>query len=229
MHFNRALRSSAALAAAALAIAASPAVANETAATTTQMTGSLKGSASQEVLGNGDKEFTQLFASWKSTEHSSDPMAAPRQAVSVPSLIPVDYARMSSGFGVREHPVLGGRRAHKGVDLAAPTGTPVYAPADGYVKMASRFGSYGNFIELEHGGEMETRYGHLSGFNVSEGQSVHKGDVIGYVGTTGRSTGPHLHYEVRVAGEAVDPTPYMVMSEVALVAGEGGQGGGDDE
>ena len=228
MHFNRAIRSSAALAAAALVIAASPAAANETAAAT-QMTGALKGSASTEALGNGDKEFTQLFASWKNTERSADPMAAPRQMVSVPSLIPVNDARLTSSFGMREHPVLGGRRAHKGVDLAVPTGTPVYAPADGYVKMASRFGSYGNFIELEHGGEMETRYGHLSAFNVTEGQQVKKGDVIGFVGTTGRSTGPHLHYEVRIAGEAVDPSPYMVTSELALTEGEGGQGGGDED
>jgi murein DD-endopeptidase MepM/ murein hydrolase activator NlpD len=193
------------------------------------MTGALKGTASQEPLGNGDKEFTQLFASWKDTEHSSDPMAAPRQAVSVPSVIPVEGARLTSPFGVREHPILGGRRAHKGVDLAAPRGTPVYAPADGYVKMAERFGSYGNFIELEHGGEMETRYGHLSGFNVKEGEQVHKGDVIGYVGSTGRSTGPHLHYEVRIAGQAVDPSPYMVVSETALLEqSDGAQGGGDD-
>jgi murein DD-endopeptidase MepM/ murein hydrolase activator NlpD len=229
MKFNRTIRSTGALAAAVMAIAASPAAANET-ATTTQMTGALKGTASQEALGNGDKEFTQLFASWKNTERSSDPMSAPRQAVSVPSVIPVEGARLTSPFGVREHPILGGRRAHKGVDLAAPRGTPVYAPADGYVKMAARFGSYGNFIELEHGGEMETRYGHLSGFNVKEGERVHKGDVIGYVGTTGRSTGPHLHYEVRIAGQAVDPSPYMVISETALLEqSDGAQGGGDDD
>ena len=135
--------------------------------------------------------------------------------------MPVEGARLTSAFGMREHPILGGRRAHKGVDLAAPSGTPVYAPADGYVDKAERFGSYGNFIQIEHGGEMETRYGHLSGFDVTGGERVHKGDVIGYVGTTGRSTGPHLHYEVRIAGEAVDPMPYMVDdgSEIALAAG----------
>ncbi|WP_328598195.1 M23 family metallopeptidase [Croceibacterium salegens] len=210
-----------------MAIAASPAAANETAAAT-QMTGALKGSASTEALGNGDKEFTQLFAGWKETERGSGSLAAPRQAVAVPSRMPVDTARMSSGFGMRTHPVLGGRRQHKGIDLAAPTGTPVYATADGYVARADRFGTYGNYIQIEHGGEMETRFGHLSAFNVTAGQTVHKGDLIGFVGSTGRSTGPHLHYEVRVGGEAVDPRPYMITADMALSQVEGGQGGGDD-
>ncbi|MGD9665189.1 MAG: M23 family metallopeptidase, partial [Novosphingobium sp.] len=105
------------------------------------------------------------------------------------------------------------RRAHKGIDLAAPTGTPVYATADGKVEMAQWFSSYGKFVKIEHGADLETRYAHLSGYTVSPGQTVHKGDLIGYVGSTGRSTGPHLHYEVRVAGEAVNPMPYMVETE----------------
>ena len=136
---------------------------------------------------------------------------------------------LTSGYGMREHPVLGGRRNHKGIDLAAPSGTPVYATADGIVAKAERFSSYGNYIQIEHGGELQTRYAHLSGYAVQEGARVHKGDLIGYVGSTGRSTGPHLHYEVRVAGVAVDPTPYMTgdMSggQLALVQGEGGKGG----
>ena len=97
------------------------------------------------------------------------------------------------------------------------------------VGKAEWFGSYGNYIQIEHGGEMETRYAHLSGYNVTQGQQIHKGDLIGYVGTTGRSTGPHLHYEVRVAGEAVDPRPYMFTAQMALASGEGGQGGSDEE
>ena len=116
---------------------------------------------------------------------------------------------MSSGFGLRVHPVLGGLRAHKGIDLPAPTGTPIHATADGVVGRADWFSGYGLYVQLEHGGNMETRYGHMSRIAVAEGQIVHKGDVIGYVGSTGRSTGPHLHYEVRVAGEAVNPLPYM--------------------
>ena len=97
---------------------------------------------------------------------------------------------------------------------------------------AERFSSYGNYISIEHGGELQTRYAHLSGYNVVAGQRVHKGDLIGYIGTTGRSTGPHLHYEVRIAGQAVNPIPYMTEATAApafaLAHGEGGQGGGPE-
>ena len=102
-----------------------------------------------------------------------------------------------------------GLRAHKGIDMPAPTGTPIRAAADGTVGKADWFGGYGLYVQLEHGAGLETRYGHMSRIAVAEGQAVHKGDVIGYVGSTGRSTGSHLHYEVRVAGEAVNPVPYM--------------------
>jgi murein DD-endopeptidase MepM/ murein hydrolase activator NlpD len=191
------------------------------------MTGAIKSTATGSP-GSGDKEFSQLFASWKDTERTAGTFAAPRQSVSVPSRMPVDVARMSSGFGMRTHPVLGGHRAHKGIDLAAPNGTPVYATADGYVSKAERWSSYGNYIQIEHGGDMHTRFAHLSGYNVVEGQFVHKGELIGFVGSTGRSTGPHLHYEVRVAGEAVDPRPYMVTAEMALADASEGQGGGEE-
>ena len=110
---------------------------------------------------------------------------------------------------MRWHPVLGGRRPHKGVDLADPTGTPVHATADGVIGKAERFSGYGLYVQIEHGGDIETRYGHMSRLNVAAGQLVHKGDVIGFVGATGRATGPHLHYEVRVSGVAVNPMPYM--------------------
>ncbi len=141
--------------------------------------------------------------------------------------MPLDNATLTSDFGMRTHPVLGGRRNHKGIDLAQPSGTPVYATADGVVGRAEWFSSYGNYIQIEHGGEMQTRYAHLSGYAVAAGEFVHKGQLIGFVGSTGRSTGPHLHYEVRVAGEAVDPTPYMVDTQLAVVAPGGtlGQGG----
>jgi murein DD-endopeptidase MepM/ murein hydrolase activator NlpD len=123
--------------------------------------------------------------------------------------MPVNDVRFTSGFGMRTNPVEGGRRAHKGVDLAGPTGTPIHAAADGVVGRADWFGGYGLYVALEHGGNMETRYGHMSRLNVAAGQRVHKGDVIGYIGSTGHSTGPHLHYEVRIAGEAVNPIPYL--------------------
>ena len=130
---------------------------------------------------------------------------------------------------MRTHPVTGGRRAHKGIDLAAPTGTPVYATADGMVERANWFSSYGKFIKIDHGASMETRFAHLSRISVSAGERVKKGQLIGYVGSTGRSTGPHLHYEVRIDGRAVNPMPYMVESEAQqafqLATGNGGRGG----
>lgn len=155
-----------------------------------------------------DRQFQQLFASWDRTTQGPSIVAA----VAVPSRIPLDNYRVSSNFGMRVHPVLGGMRGHKGLDMAAPSGTPIYATADGLVSKAEWFSSYGNFVAIGHGSELETRFGHLSRIAVSAGQRVRKGDLIGYVGSTGRSTGPHLHYEVRVAGQAVDPSPYMTES-----------------
>jgi murein DD-endopeptidase MepM/ murein hydrolase activator NlpD len=169
-----------------------------------------------------DEEFSSLFASWEALDdggligNEDTIIAAPRSGVSVPSRMPVDGLRMSSGYGMRTHPVLGGRRQHNGVDLAASHGTPVYATADGLVGKAQYWGSYGNYVQIEHGGELQTRYAHLSSYTVRMGDMVQKGDLIGYIGSTGRSTGPHLHYEVRVAGEPVDPRPYMVSTELAL-------------
>jgi murein DD-endopeptidase MepM/ murein hydrolase activator NlpD len=137
-------------------------------------------------------------------------------AISVPSRMPLEGAQLTSGYGMRTHPVLGGRRRHSGIDLAAPTGTPVYATADGLVGRADWYSSYGLYISIDHGASMETRYAHLSRLAVAAGDNVKKGDLIGYVGSTGRSTGPHLHYEVRIDGLAVNPIPYMVESEAQL-------------
>jgi murein DD-endopeptidase MepM/ murein hydrolase activator NlpD len=159
---------------------------------------------------SGDEQFKQLFASWQSLDNGRSPNpVAPTTGVSIPSRAPLAAASTTSSYGMRTHPVLGGMRAHKGIDLAAPTGTPVYATADGVVERAERFSSYGLFVSIEHGGNLETRYAHMSRLAVAAGERVRKGDVIGYVGSTGRSTGPHLHYEVRVAGQAVNPIPYM--------------------
>ena len=202
-----------------------PAMANETAATT-QITGAVD--AAKAAPGTGDREFAELFASWRSMDKTGVAAPAPIPSISVPSRSPLDQAMLTSDYGMRTHPVLGGRRSHKGIDLAQPTGTPVYATADGIVSKAERFSSYGNYIQIEHGGEMETRYAHLSGYNVTAGQRVRKGDLIGFVGSTGRSTGPHLHYEVRISGQPVDPRPYMVASAETLAHGHGGQGGPDE-
>lgn len=120
---------------------------------------------------------------------------------------PLDGARISSGFGRRRHPVLGFTRLHRGTDFAAPTGTPVYAAADGTVAARRSERGYGRIVRLSHGEGVETRYAHLSRFarGLRHGQRVRQGDVIGHVGSTGLSTGPHLHYEVVIAGRATDP------------------------
>jgi murein DD-endopeptidase MepM/ murein hydrolase activator NlpD len=220
------------MAPATLLIAAHPALANSSTAADIAAPLRAAQDARQSSLGNGDEEFRQLFASWRSldkpvayvaptynpgltgfvplaaTNFAATPFAAPR-TVSIPSRIPVEGVHLTSDFGMRWHPVTGGRHAHKGVDLAGPVGTPVHATADAIVGKAEWFSSYGLYVALEHGGDIETRYGHMSRLNVYAGQHVHKGDVIGYIGTTGRSTGPHLHYEVRLSGVAVNPIPYM--------------------
>jgi murein DD-endopeptidase MepM/ murein hydrolase activator NlpD len=209
---------------AAFVLTTNPAQANEVAAATTQITGAV---TAQSAATTGDREFSELFASWKSIDTTGVVDTAPQiAAVSVPAGMPLGNAMLTSDYGMRTHPVLGGRRNHKGVDLAQPTGTPVYATADGIVSMAERYSSYGNYIQIEHGGELQTRYAHLSGYAVAAGEPVRKGQLIGFVGSTGRSTGPHLHYEVRVAGEAVDPRPYMVATDLAVAPGASlGRGG----
>jgi murein DD-endopeptidase MepM/ murein hydrolase activator NlpD len=120
---------------------------------------------------------------------------------------PVDGARLSSGYGMRKHPVLGYNKMHKGLDFAAPTGTPIYAAGDGTVERANRFGAYGNYIRIRHNETYKTAYAHLHKFakGISSGSRVKQGQVIGYVGSTGRSTGPHLHYEVLKNGKQVNP------------------------
>lgn len=118
---------------------------------------------------------------------------------------PVSGARMSSGFGMRFHPILNYSRMHQGIDFAAPTGTPVVASAGGRVAQSGWGGGYGNIVVIDHGKGMKTRYAHLHRMNVKAGQQVSQGQVIGQVGSTGMSTGPHLHYEVWQNGRPVDP------------------------
>lgn len=120
---------------------------------------------------------------------------------------PVDGARLSSGFGMRFHPILGYTKMHRGVDFAVPSGTPIMAAGDGVVRDAGWHGDYGNLVVLKHNGTFETAYAHMShvASGLHPGQRVRQGQVIGYVGATGRATGPHLHYEVRIHGEATNP------------------------
>lgn len=115
------------------------------------------------------------------------------------------YGRMTSGFGMRRHPLLGYSRFHQGVDFGAGHGSPIYAVSSGVVRYAGRYGGYGNHIRLDHGGGMVTSYSHLSRYAIAPGARVAQGQVIGYVGSTGLSTGPHLHFEVYRAGRAVNP------------------------
>jgi len=121
---------------------------------------------------------------------------------------PVDFARISSRFSMgRRHPILNKIRAHKGVDYAAPRGTPIKAAGDGKVLLAGRKGGYGNAVVIQHGNSFRTLYAHMQGFakGVRTGGTVKQGQIIGYIGTTGLSTGPHLHYEFQVNGRHVDP------------------------
>lgn len=131
----------------------------------------------------------------------------------IPSVMPInisDYT-MSSGYGYRRDPVYGTAKFHEGLDFAAATGTPVFATADAVVEVADRKDSYGNCIDLNHGYNYMTRYAHLSQILVKPGQKVKRGEMIGKVGSTGKSTGSHLHYEVRFKGEPQNPVNYYFM------------------
>lgn len=134
---------------------------------------------------------------------------------------PVDAVRITSGFGMRFHPILGYSRMHRGVDFAAPIGTAVYAAGDGVVVKAGPSHGYGNYIEIEHNQQYATAYGHLSGYakGLHEGEHVRQGEVIGYVGMTGLATGPHLHYEVHYQGVQIDPLS-VKMPAVTRLAGD---------
>ena len=130
------------------------------------------------------------------------------KANSAPNLWPVE-GQVTASFGERIDPFNGEGAFHSGVDIGGSYGAPVVAPADGIVTFSDLLGGYGRAIMIDHGNGISTRYGHLSGFAVTAGQSVHRGDVIGYVGTSGRSTGPHLHYEVRINDTPVNPYKYL--------------------
>lgn len=132
----------------------------------------------------------------------------------IPAIQPVankDLKQTASGYGTRIDPIYGTMRFHAGMDFSANIGTDVYATGDGRVVSAKWESGFGNCIVIDHGFGYETRYAHLNGFKVRAGQKVKRGEVIGYVGNTGKSTGPHLHYEVRVKGRIVNPVNYYFM------------------
>lgn len=131
---------------------------------------------------------------------------------------PVNGAHITSGFGMRVHPVSGFTKMHEGIDFGTPVGTPVLAAGDGVISRAGIAGGYGNVVDISHSSGWSTRYGHLSRFapGITAGTRVKQGQVIAYSGNTGRSTGPHLHYEIRLNGVALDPTGTKVPSGMAL-------------
>jgi murein DD-endopeptidase MepM/ murein hydrolase activator NlpD len=132
-----------------------------------------------------------------------------RVALRLPLSRPIPAAPISSPFGVRADPFLGTPAMHTGVDFEVPAGNLARATADGTVTMAGYDGGYGNMVEVDHGNGITTRYGHLSQIDVKVGEVVSKGTVLGHTGSTGRSTGPHLHYEIRVDGDPIDPMRYI--------------------
>ena len=161
-------------------------------------------------------EFEDQIAALRAESGSLSSLLRGIQAGQVPApagsgvlSAPISGARLTSGFGPRVHPIYGTVRMHDGIDYAAPTGTPVRAAADGTVAAAGPRGGYGNATLVDHGGGLATLAAHQSALYVTAGQAVLRGEVIGAVGSTGFSTGPHLHFEVRVGGTPVDPLQYL--------------------
>jgi murein DD-endopeptidase MepM/ murein hydrolase activator NlpD len=135
---------------------------------------------------------------------------------------PINGARISSGFGVRRHPILGYTKIHKGIDFAAPSGTPILAAGAGTITYYNKKGGYGNFVQIRHNSDYSTAYAHASRFvkRLRVGSKVKQGDVVAYVGTTGRSTGPHLHYEIIFRGKQVNPSKVKSTSGLRLAGKE---------
>ncbi|WP_241527231.1 M23 family metallopeptidase [Sphingomonas turrisvirgatae] len=158
--------------------------------------------------GASEAQFKSLFQTWKKLD------VVEQTSIAIPSMQPVDNMKLTSSFGVRSDPFHGGAAMHAGIDIPGPVGTPVYATADGVVGRSGVAGGYGNLVTVNHGKGIETRYGHLSKILVASNTRVRRGQLIGLMGSTGRSTGSHLHYEVRVDGAAVNPTPFMQNANV---------------
>jgi len=164
----------------------------------------------------GDPDYRALYMDWRQGDRPE------YQDVAIPAGSPVDSVNLTSTFGVRTDPFRGSAAMHPGIDLAAPLGTPVYATADGVVDRSEwNDGGYGNLVEIDHGQGIQTRYGHLSQRIAQAGQHVHRGDLIGLMGSTGRSTGSHLHYEVRIDGRAVNPVPFLQASSTFIAMQRG--------
>jgi murein DD-endopeptidase MepM/ murein hydrolase activator NlpD len=160
--------------------------------------------SNKTALGVSDPEFRSLHDGWGRIKGANK-----KVDVAIPSINPVEAMRFTSQYGYRTDPFQGRRKNHKGLDIAGPVGTPIYATADGIIGRAQWVSGYGKYVEVEHGNAIQTRYGHLSAMNVMSGQRIKQGDIIGFMGSTGRSTGSHLHYEVRIGGEPVNPMSFL--------------------
>jgi murein DD-endopeptidase MepM/ murein hydrolase activator NlpD len=159
-----------------------------------------------------DQQFRSLFMTWKKLDRLE------QGVIAIPSVQPVQKLQFTSNFGIRSDPFRGTAAMHAGVDIPGPSGTPIYATADGIVSHAGRQGGYGNMVEINHGKGIATRYGHLSKIIVADNTRVKRGQLIALMGSTGRSTGPHLHYEVRIDGHAVNPVPFLTTADYLMAA-----------
>ncbi|KRC82606.1 M23 family metallopeptidase [Sphingomonas sp. Root241] len=177
------------------------------------------GAAGSDSAESADAQFRALFLTWKKLD------ALEQTVISIPSMQPVDKLLFTSSFGVRSDPFRGTVAMHAGVDIPGTIGTPIYATADGIISHAGRQGGYGNLVQINHGRGIETRYGHLSKILVADNARVRRGQMIGLMGSTGRSTGSHLHYEVRVDGKAVNPIPFLQTGEYLTAVQNRAQGG----
>jgi murein DD-endopeptidase MepM/ murein hydrolase activator NlpD len=164
-----------------------------------------------KTLNNINARVTYQFASYREIEGLIKNQG--EKLASIPAIQPVsnkDLDRIASGFGMRIDPVYGTPKMHKGLDFTAPQGTPIYATGNGRVEVAGQTGDgYGNHVVINHGYGYETLYGHMVRVKVRPGQKVKRGEVIGWVGSTGKSTGPHCHYEVHINGQEVDPVYFF--------------------
>lgn len=177
----------------------------------------LEGYGNSDLIIRTNKQIDQLekriVVASKSLDEITD-LANDKEKLlsSIPAIQPIenkDLRRISSGYGKRWHPILKTMRMHKGIDFASNVGAEIYATGDGTVKKVAEGQGYGKLVIIDHGFGYETRYGHMSEFKVSEGDKVKRGQVIGLIGNTGLSTGPHVHYEIRKDGETVDPINYF--------------------
>ncbi|TXC70038.1 M23 family metallopeptidase [Sphingomonas ginsenosidivorax] len=189
-------------------------IVKRSAAGSAAMGGPMIDAASEEATSDlrADAQFRTLFQTWKKLD------TLQQGVIAIPSVHPVHTLAFTSNFGIRSDPFRGTAAMHAGVDIPGPVGTPIYATADGIVSHAGLQGGYGNLVELNHGKGIATRYGHLSKILVADNARVTRGQLIALMGSTGRSTGPHLHYEVRIDGHAVNPVPFLTTADYLLAA-----------